>query len=538
MSTRRRRFLQTLSGGAAGALVAAAPQGPAPRGAAAGKPNLLILMSDQHRAGLTRGSGYALDTMPALDRLAARGVSFDRAYTTAPVCVPARVSLLTGRWPHAHRVRQNSAGRFAYFEKDFFQLAREQGYRTGLTGKDHSHITATTGLLGAPPGVVDFFRGYEHRRGWTSDKAPKEVAEFDRWMMHENFRVSEVPTPFPVETQLPYRIVDNAIEFVDGTRDQPFALWVSFPEPHNPYQVPKPYFDMFPPASLAPRAVGPDALAAKGWKWQYLRKLEEETYPGYDEQWRRTRSNYLGMLRLIDDQVDRLLRHLESTSRLDHTIVVYLSDHGDYFCDYGLNRKGVGLPEALIRIPMMWAGPGIRPRQGHPAFTSTADVFPTLCEAIGTPMPHGVQGRSLWPLLQGASYPEAEFETVYSEGGFGGLHYDEHDEIPKTWGRIPGAEGAVPSFDELNPVTQSGTVKCVRRGDWKLIFDMMGTGELYNIAEDPYELKNLYGQAGAAEMQRRLTADLLAWTIRTQDDLPLAAYPHKWAARNWYRQNR
>src|SRR5512140_2990366 len=97
-------------------------------------------MADQLRAGLTRRSGYPLDTMPALDRMATRGVAFDRAYTTAPLCVPARVSLLTGRWPHAHRVRQNSAARFATFTKDLFQVAAERGYKTALAGKNHSHL--------------------------------------------------------------------------------------------------------------------------------------------------------------------------------------------------------------------------------------------------------------------------------------------------------------------------------------------------------------------------------------------------------------
>ena len=351
-------------------------------------------------------------------------------------------------------------------------------------------------------------------------------------MMHNNFGVSQEAAPFPLETQLPYRIVSNAIEFLDSTGDRPFALWVSFPEPHNPYQVPRPYFDMFPPDSLPPRDVGPEVLERKGWKWEYLRKLQEETYPGYDSYWRRTRSNYLGMLRLIDDQIDRLLRHLGP--RLDNTIVLYLADHGDYFCDYGLNRKGVGLVEALTRIPMVWAGLGIRAQQNHPAFVSTADVLPTLCEAIGAAMPAGVQGRSLWPLLQGSDYPRAEFETIYAEVGFGGMHYGPDDEIPKSWGRIPGPPGAIPSFDELNPVTQSGNTKMVRRAEWKLTYDMMGNGQLYNLAEDPYELKNLFGQPRVADVQHRLMADLLRWTIRTQDDLPLAVYTHKWPKRNWY----
>ena len=107
-----------------------------------------------------------------------------------------------------------------------------------------------------------------------------------------------------------------------------------FSEPH-PFQVPKPYFDMFPPDRVPARDWGPEALRRKGFKWNGL-ATREHTYPGYDDQWRRTRSNYLGMLRLIDDQIARLLNHLELTGKLMNTIIVYLTDHGDFFCDYGL----------------------------------------------------------------------------------------------------------------------------------------------------------------------------------------------------------
>lgn len=518
MKPQRRALLKLMTGGALAPAIKAA------RAPALDRPNILIIMADQHRAGLTRRSGFPLDTMPALDRLAAAGVAFERAYTTAPLCVPARVSLLTGRWPHAHRVRQNSAARFAYFEKDLFQVLKELGYRTGLSGKNHTHLT---------PARLDFWRPYSHLDGWMPEPAPKELVEFTAWMRRLNHATSDQPTPFPVETQFPYRIVSNAIEFIRDTGDRPFALWVSFPEPHNPYQAPKPYFDLFPPEAVPPPAVGPEALKAKGFKWQWLRRLEESTYPGYDQRWRRLRSNYLGMLRLIDDQLDRLVRYLESSRKLGNTILLYLADHGDFFADYGLERKGVELPEVLTRVPMVWAGWNIKPQADHPAFVSIADVMPTLCEATGAPVPHGVQGRSLWPLLQGQDYPREEFESVYAEVGFGGMHYGPNDVIEPKWGRVPGAPGAIPTYDELNPVTQSGTLKMVRRGDWKLTFDMMGNGQLYNLALDPYELKNLFGRSEVAATQQALLADLLRWTIRTQDDLPTAAYQAKWADRNW-----
>ncbi len=526
MATNRRNILKLMTGSA----LASAAQAPAHAAeSAAGRPNVLVIMSDQHRAGLTRATGFPLDTMPALDRLAARGVHFHNAYTTAPLCVPARISMLTGRWPHAHRVRQNSAARYAYFQKDLFHVCREAGYATALTGKNHSHLT---------PDRVDFWRPYMHLNGWMPENPPSEYVEFQKWMQHLNHGDSQVPTPFPVEAEFPYRIVSDAMEFLDRTADRPFAMWVSFPEPHNPYQVPKPYFDLFPPDAIPPRGAGPETAAQKGFKYQWLQRLEESVYPGYRDRWRRTRSNYLGMLRLIDDQIARLLTHLESTGKARNTVILYLADHGDYFCDYGLERKGAGLPEVLTRIPMVWAGWNVQGGNHGTAFVSTADVLPTICEAIGTPIPVGAQGRSLWPMLTGQAYPREEFASIYSEVGFGGLYYGPEDEkngvINPKWGHVAGPPGAIPTYDELNPVTQSGNMKMVRRGEWKLIFDMMGNGRIYNLAHDPYELNDLFGKPGAAEIQPRLMADLLRWTIRTQDDLPIAAYQPKWAKHGWY----
>ncbi len=520
MNPQRRDILRLLPGTAlaAGAQSLAPPQG-------GERPNVLIIMADQHRAGLTRAGGFPFDTMPALDRMAARGVSFDRAYTTSPLCVPARVSMLTGRWPHAHRVRQNSAAQSAYFEKDLFHVAKELGYRTGLSGKNHSHLTKAR---------VDFLRPFGHTAGWLPERPPKEYVDFQKWMELQDSATGDRPTPFPLEAQFPHRIVSNAIEFMESAADQPFALWVSFPEPHNPYQVPKPYFDMFPPEEVPLRGAGPEALRSQSFRWQWLEQLERSTYPEYQANWRRTRSNYLGMLRLIDDQVARLLAHLESSAKARNTIVLYLADHGDFFCDYGLERKGVDMPEVLARIPMVWSGWNIRPQTKHPAFVSIADVFPTLCEAMGANIPFGAQGRSLWPLLQGKDYPRGEFESIYCEAGFGGLSYGPGDAIDPKWGRSPGPPGGKPTYDSLNPVTQSGTTKMVRMGDWKLVFDMMGNGEIYNLARDPYELKNLYGTPEIASIERRLLAGLLQWTIRTQDDLPLAKYQPKRAPRGWY----
>jgi arylsulfatase A-like enzyme len=524
---RRREFLKAASLGAANAVLPLSGFARTAVPTSAGRPNILFIVSDQHRAGLTKRSGYPLDTSPTLDSLAMQGVGCDRAYATAPLCMPSRTTLITGRWPEAHRVRQNSGARDAVFNKDLFDVVKAAGYKTGLAGKNHTYLR---------PEKLDFWREYTHLGGWKPANAPKEVVEYDRWLKQVNRDVSHHPTPFPVETQLPYRIVSDAIVFMGLCGDQPFALEVSFPEPHNPYQVPKPYWDMYPPEQVPPRCIGPEALKDKGFRWQWEHALENNAFPGYDRYWRRLKSNYLGMLRLLDDQLARLTGFMKQREILEKTIIVYVADHGDYLTEYGLMRKGVGMPEALIRIPMVWSGWGIQGGRPHEqAFVSMADVMPTFCEAIGAEIPHGVQGRSLWPILQGKDYPYEEFRSIYAGVGFGGLYYDASDHVPFSIAEstYPGPGGR--TFDELNPVSQSGYMKMVRMGDWKLLYDMMGYGQLYHLPSDPCEMKNLFGDPSVASEQAELMAELLMWTIRSEDTLPTNAYKTKWPGKhNWY----
>lgn len=534
--THRRDLLKALTAGAVNAVLPAVSPVRQTAATTTGRPNILIIISDQHRAGLTKLSGYPLDTSPTLDSLAGNGVGFDKAYVTCPVCAPSRISLLTGRWPEAHRQRQNTKHLEAYYEKDLFDVLKAAGYKTGLTGKNHTYVTAAK---------LDFWREYGHQGGWEAPNAPREIIEFDAWMRRLNSGVSYVPTPFPVSTQSPYRIVSDAMEFMLRFGHQPFALEVSFPEPHNPEQVPPPYWDMYPPDSVPGRCAGPEVLKVKGYKMQWLYGMENDAHPGYEKNWRRYKSNYLGMLRLLDDQLKRLLDFMKQQNLLEKTIVVYLADHGDYLMDYGLGRKGAGLPECLTRIPMVWSGWGIQAGQPHhPACVSNADVMPTLCEAIGADIPFGVQGRSLWPLLQGKEYPEEEFRSIYAGVGFGGLYYDQSYAMPYRFAESPpkGASEQGPptslwNIDELNPVTQSGTMKMVRMGDWKLIYDMMGYGQLYNVASDPCELRNLFDDPSVAAMQLRMVEELLMWTIRNQDTLPVDEPDKRWQSTRWPKQH-
>ena len=249
---------------------------------------------------------------------------------------------------------------------------------------------------------------------------------------------------------------------------------------------------------------------------QYL-----EACPNLAEDLPRLRGNYLGMLRLIDDQTKRLIEGFKAAGLYENTIFVILSDHGDYCGEYGLIRKGAGVPECLTRIPMIWAGYNIHPQKSPmDAHVSIADVFPTICTAIGADIPLGVQGRSLWPMLTGKSYPKKEFSSVIVQQGFGGEDFtrDEPLAFAKEGALQP---NKIAHFDELNTWTQSGTERMVRKDDWKLVLDNYGRGELYNLKADPSEINNLYNKKKYASKQMELLEELMTWELRVQDPLPV-----------------
>ena len=499
------------------------------------QPNIVIIMTDQQRADISAREGFPLDTTPSLDNLARQGTWFNRAHTVMPACLPARVSMLTGRFPSATKARTNHNGPDAVYETDLIDVLTDQGYSTGLCGKNHSHLSADR---------LDYWFELGHSGQYTpylsleeqeqnNDSRTNQEKAFDEYLYSLEHRAAMEPSPFPLETQCPYRAVSAAMDWIDTLEAQPFFLWLSFPEPHNPYQVPEPYYSMFPPESLPPNRADKRALDGKGFKFQWTRQIGEVAFPDYEEQLPRARANYLGMLRLIDDQVKRFVDYLEVKGLRDDTILIVLSDHGDFVGEYGLMRKGPELPEVLSRIPFVVTGPGIQQlTEPHPAHISLFDIMPTLCDMLGVEIPHGVQGRSLWPLLSGQEYPDEEFASIYVEHGFGGLHYTPDDNFdPTKDGLTPGVR-----FDELNGWSQSGKKRMIRRGEWKLVFDMQGNGQLYNLEEDPIELFNLFGTPACVQIERQLLADLLAWTLRVQDPLPYPRirYQFKRDSRNYW----
>ena len=170
-------------------------------------------MTDQHRADVSAREGYPLDTTPFLDTLARQGVWFDRAYTAAPVCGPARVSMLTGRFPSAHRVRVNHHLSYATYERDLIDVVQAQGYATALIGKNHSHLK---------PDRLDHWFEMSHEGGSGPDRTAEERG-LDRMLTDLMHGVRTEPTPFPLEAQGPVRAVSEGAGFAVRIRGRSSA---------------------------------------------------------------------------------------------------------------------------------------------------------------------------------------------------------------------------------------------------------------------------------------------------------------------------
>ncbi|ANY09548.1 sulfatase-like hydrolase/transferase [Pseudonocardia sp. HH130630-07] len=477
------------------------------------RPDIVVVLTDQQRADHSAREGHPLDTTPFADELAREGTWFDRAYTTSPLCSPARTSLWTGRYPTAHRVTQNAAREHAVTGADLFGEARAAGYTTAMVGKNHTWLG---------PADTDHWAEYTHDGQATGEPGPAE-REFDAWLAGLRHRTPDGSTPFPVRVQLPHRIVDDALQWATTVADdRPMLLVVSFPEPHNPYQVPEPYASMFPPGDLPPVTAGAEVLADKPFAWRYLREIGERSVGDYEAAIAPSRSHYAGMLRLIDDEVRRLHDGLAARHTRHERLVVLTSDHGDFAGDYGLVRKGAEIPDVLARVPLVVHGDGVAPGTGSRRdHVSLADLMPTFCEVMGRDLPPGTQGRSLRPMLAGEPYPVAEFASAYTEQGMGGLPYGPDDVGTDHPGLIYDEPGAAPRWDELNAVTQSGRRRRVRSGDWSLQADVTGEFRLCHLPGDPLELVDRWADPDAAGPREELLRLLAVWQMRAEDPLPV-----------------
>lgn len=402
--------------------------------------NILFIMYDQLRFDYLGCAGHPHLHTPNFDRVAARGVRFDRAYVQSPVCGASRMSFYTGRYVSSHGAQWNGHP-LRVGEHTMGDHLRKLGMEAWLIGKTHMRAdaegmarlglapdsvigarqaecgfdvwTRDDGLWGeGPDGFYDEKRspyneylkaeGYPGTNPWAdfanAGLAGDQIAS--GWMFANadkpaNIREEDSETPW---------LTGRAIEFIDQARG-PWMAHVSYIKPHWPYIVPAPYHDMYGPEHVpaARRHAGElddphpvlrgyqQARVAKAFQREDVRA---KVIPAY-----------MGLIKQCDDQLGRLLDHLDATGRADDTMIVLTSDHGDYLGDHWLGEKDM-FHEPSVKIPMIIADP--RPHADATRGTTCAalvesiDLAATFVGAAGGQVPgHIIEGRSLMPWLRG-----------------------------------------------------------------------------------------------------------------------------------------
>jgi len=369
-------------------------------------------MTDQQRWDALGCVGSWVET-PNLDALAAAGVRFANGYTNAPVCIPTRVSLALGRYPHQHGVRQNKAYTLPPKRPTWMRAVREAGYATGLFGKLHLH--RNQGDLREREDLVRAY-GYDYVDEVAGPRASAasrsnltdlwhEAGVFDAYARdlkdrHETKPWLTRPSPLPLELYPDVYVGRQAASYLRslGGR-QPWFCTVSFSGPHEPWDAPEPYASRYDPSRMPPPVEPNDDghERPQGHLDTVLAARRVDFEPGDVA---RLRANYAGNVSLIDDQIGEVMRAVEERGELDRTVVVFVSDHGEMNGDYGLLYKSNFLNGAT-RIPLIVSHPARRATAGAVAETPAEliDVGATLAELAGAGLPKRMRARSLLPVL-------------------------------------------------------------------------------------------------------------------------------------------
>ncbi|MEN6607824.1 MAG: arylsulfatase [Bryobacteraceae bacterium] len=366
------------------------------------RPNLLLLMADQHRADCVHADGNAAIHTPNLDRLAAEGARFRCAYSTTPTCTPARSALLTGMSPWRHGMLGYGQGAVRY-PVEMPRLLRDAGYYTLGIGKMHWHPQRN--LHGFHQVLLD-----ESGRA----ESPDYRSDYRVWFWSESPGLNPDATGIGWNdcTSKPYALPERlhptawtgetAVRFLrDYNRKEPFFLKVSFARPHSPYDPPARWMDRYADAPIPPARCGK-------WAGRYrpLSSQRPDLWHGDlgAEQVRRSRQGYYGAVSFVDEQIGRILETLEKRNMLERTLILYLVDHGDMTGDQYLWRKSYAY-EPSARIPMLirWPEGMVSGSRGQVLRqpVELRDALPTLLDAAGVTVPDAVEGRSLLELTRG-----------------------------------------------------------------------------------------------------------------------------------------
>ena len=480
------------------------------------RPNVLLIMTDQHRPDHLGFGGNDIVQTPTIDALAARSRVFTSAFVANPLCQPNRCSILTMRYPSVHGTRHNGIA-LDWRANTFVKRLRAEGYRTGLIGKGHfqnfgywpeiarqqfDYALEEQAVLDGLPDrwdelenvarhrdedVVypDDYYGFEHVEilpahgdhctghyvGWLRDKGHSwhDVAGIENaaWVLDE---WSEVRKPsMPPELYPTTYVAERSVDWIEKRAGaaEPWFLQCSFPDPHHPFTPPGGYADMYDPADMPIPATYNDPHTKSA---EHIRRIAAErgvvdNSPALkaptERQLRHAMAFEYGAITMIDDAVANVLAALNRTGQSDETIVIFTSDHGDMFGDHGLMLKMFVHYDGCIRVPFTISGPGVTPG-ATAGLVNSLDLGETILDLCGVDSFWGSQGRSLRPMIDD---PAAEVRDV--------LLIEE---------------------DQIRDGTRSGVqprIRTVLTKEGRLTrYQNVERNDLYDLVNDPDELEN------------------------------------------------
>ncbi|MFP4028937.1 MAG: sulfatase-like hydrolase/transferase [Candidatus Brocadiia bacterium] len=472
------------------------------------QPNILLILTDQHRLSAVGAYGDTPCQTPNIDRLAEDGYRFQTAYTSCPVCSPTRGTIMTGLYPHAHGICSNvhnlgcSVHELADRPGLLSRRLEAAGYRCGYSGKWHLG-TDRQEAWHAPnnpslPKDVGFegqnfpghggggfhypeYRGYLRENGWKHEVAPPDKDSVA--LSHCGILQG------PIESTVPYFLAENTISMIDrfsGDGDS-FFIWHNFWGPHGPYYSTAEFYGLYEDVEIPPWP---------NYEWPagkinrpHRVKLHADSEKLEWENWAETIRYYYAFTSLIDSQIGRMLDHLEETGLMDDTIVVFTADHGETLGSHGgLIDKGWHRFEEIQRIPLIVWLPEKYREEGFSAprivqkWASAVDIYPTIIDISGGEQnPEENHGRSLMPVLCGEN---------------------------SEW-----RDAAFVEFNGVNSLATS--MASVREGNLKYGWNCSNQDELYDLGNDPYEMENLIDDPAYADSLRFLRQKMAKWMEET-----------------------
>jgi len=362
------------------------------------KPNILFIMTDQQRWNTVGNAKPEKLKTPSLDQLVADGCNFVNAFCQGPICIPSRASFLTGKYVHQHRLFHNN-GRLPDYETTWGDVLKENGYDTVSIGRTHtihkgfSHISVPL-----EDSYLDFIE--------------KHYASGCRKFLYNH----DDPVVYPGDKEdfIEFRRTRAACDALRSLKERgnPFAMFLGYCAPHNPYVIPAPYAEMYANVEFPTPKLFDEDLVRPDFS-DDNRKIFEMTRSM--DMTRMTRW-YYGMVSMIDDCLGRLFETLDSLELADDTIVIFTSDHGEMLGDHGRLAKGC-IYEESVKIPFIMRNPEFFPAgKTVPALIESVDLFPTILDYVGLEIPnqaYRLRGKSIRGLTEGTA--DSIKEAVFSQ---------------------------------------------------------------------------------------------------------------------------